>query len=253
MEQDEVHAVLDPLRTAGIPTWVAGGWGGRCPRRSADPRPPPRPRPSHRRGATRGLPGNPGRERLRRGDGLATRAAYVSLRYAPSPIETALVVVTVALLALAVIGFLGSRRGHSAIFVAVALILPYILAGAAFLAIAQRASSALNDAFSTSSDTGSDTSSRSAGPTSASPSESTDSQGQELGGPCVDVSQFRTITVGMTQTEVTRTFNLAGTAAGGGAGGFTQEYPDCAGSGSVFYVTFDNSQRPYRVVEKRHR
>jgi len=27
MEQDEVHAVLDALGTAGIPTWVAGGWG----------------------------------------------------------------------------------------------------------------------------------------------------------------------------------------------------------------------------------
>ncbi len=27
MEQDEVHAVLDALGRAGIPTWVAGGWG----------------------------------------------------------------------------------------------------------------------------------------------------------------------------------------------------------------------------------
>lgn len=27
MEQSEVHAVLGALRTAGIPTWVAGGWG----------------------------------------------------------------------------------------------------------------------------------------------------------------------------------------------------------------------------------
>ena len=27
MEQDEVHAVLGALGTAGIPTWVGGGWG----------------------------------------------------------------------------------------------------------------------------------------------------------------------------------------------------------------------------------
>lgn len=175
-------------------------------------------------------------------------AAYLSLRYAPSPIETALIVVTVALLVLAVIGFLGSRRGHAAIFVAVALILPYVLAGAAFLAVAQRASSALDDAFSTSSSAERFPSSQ-----GAAPSSSADSQGEELGGPCVDVTQYRRIMVGMTQAEVTRTFNLAGKSAGGGAGGFTREYPDCAGTGSVFYVTFDSSERPYRVAEKRHR
>jgi hypothetical protein len=43
---------------------------------------------------------------------------YVILRFAPSPIDTGIVVVAVIVLALAVLGYPGARRGHAAPFVA---------------------------------------------------------------------------------------------------------------------------------------
>ncbi len=72
---------------------------------------------------------------------LAVVSGYFIVRFAPSPIEIATVVVLVLLAALGTFGFLGTRRGHAATFVAIALVLPYVLFGTLTYASAQRASS----------------------------------------------------------------------------------------------------------------
>jgi hypothetical protein len=71
----------------------------------------------------------------------------VILRYAPSPVGTAITVVTLILVALAVTGFLGAKRGHAAPFVAVALILPYLLAGVTAYAGTHRLAAEVGDLF----------------------------------------------------------------------------------------------------------
>ena len=78
---------------------------------------------------------------------LALVAGYTLMRWAPSPIETAIIVVAVVLVLLAVVGYVGSRRGHAAPFVATALILPYLLGGVMAYGSAQRAASELEGFF----------------------------------------------------------------------------------------------------------
>lgn len=73
---------------------------------------------------------------------------FVILRWAPSPVETALAVGGVLLIALAVAGYLGCRRGVVAPFVAVALVMPYLLGGVAAYGGAQRAEAELSGLFS---------------------------------------------------------------------------------------------------------
>ncbi len=66
-------------------------------------------------------------------------AGYLILRFAPSPFGVALGVVGALLIALAVLGFLATRRGHAPAFVAIALLMPYLLFGVVSLGGAQRA------------------------------------------------------------------------------------------------------------------
>jgi hypothetical protein len=88
----------------------------------------------------------------------AVAATYVIIRFVSSPAKTAIIVVALLLIALTVVGYLGTRRGSAAGFVAVALILPYLVAGAAALASAERVADELSKLFSdTPSDTPTDT------------------------------------------------------------------------------------------------
>jgi hypothetical protein len=81
-------------------------------------------------------------------------AAFALLRWAPSPVETTIVVVSILLVGLTVAGYLGTRRGHAAPFVAVALLLPYLLAGVVAWGAAQRAASELEAFFGAGEDSG---------------------------------------------------------------------------------------------------
>ncbi len=63
------------------------------------------------------------------------------MRWGPSPVATTSVVVGGVLVALALVGYVGTRRGHAAPFVAAALLLPYLLAGVVGYASVQRAAS----------------------------------------------------------------------------------------------------------------
>ena len=74
-------------------------------------------------------------------------AVFCILRWAPSPVETAIIVGGVLLIGLAVIGYFGCRRGVVAPFVSVALILPYLLGGVSAYASASRVSDELNGLF----------------------------------------------------------------------------------------------------------
>ena len=78
---------------------------------------------------------------------LTLAVAYLVLRFAPSPVEIATLVVTVLLVALAAIGYLATQRGHAATFVAIALVMPYLLVGTVLYAGAQRASSEIESIF----------------------------------------------------------------------------------------------------------
>ena len=79
---------------------------------------------------------------------LMLAVVFVVLRWAPSPIETALVVGGILLIGLAVVGYLGSRSGVVAPFVAVALLLPYLLGAVVAYGGAQRAEAELSGLFS---------------------------------------------------------------------------------------------------------
>lgn len=76
----------------------------------------------------------------------AVVAAYLLIRFAS--IEAAVVVVALLLIALTVVGFLGARRGHAATFVAIALILPYLLGAVSAYASAQRVADVFSSEFS---------------------------------------------------------------------------------------------------------
>src|SRR4051812_37090633 len=84
-------------------------------------------------------PGSPVWILIAVGLALAILAAeYLILRFVASPILPVFLVVSALLLALAVSGYLGSRRGHAAPFLAVALILPYLIVGVGTLGTYQR-------------------------------------------------------------------------------------------------------------------
>ncbi len=78
---------------------------------------------------------------------LAVVSSYFVLRFAPSPVEITVVLLVILLGALAAFGFIGTNRGHAATFVAIALVLPYVLIGVVTYASAQRASSELESVF----------------------------------------------------------------------------------------------------------
>lgn len=78
---------------------------------------------------------------------LTIPASYLILRFAPSPVEIATLVVAVLLVALATFGYLGTKRGHAATFVAIALVLPYLLIGTVTYAALERASSEIGSIF----------------------------------------------------------------------------------------------------------
>ena len=78
---------------------------------------------------------------------LTIPAAYFILRYAPSPAEIAALVVGVLLVVLAALGYLATKRGQAATFVAIALVLPYLLIGTVAYAGLERASSEIGSIF----------------------------------------------------------------------------------------------------------
>lgn len=69
---------------------------------------------------------------------LALAAAYLIIRFSPAPGWVALGVVGALVVGLAMLGFLATRRGQAAAFVAIALLMPYLLVGVVFYAGAQR-------------------------------------------------------------------------------------------------------------------
>lgn len=69
---------------------------------------------------------------------LALAAAYLIIRFSPAPGWVALGVVGALVVGLAALGFLATRRGQAAAFVAIALLMPYLLVGVVFYAGAQR-------------------------------------------------------------------------------------------------------------------
>lgn len=73
--------------------------------------------------------------------------AYVVMRWSPSPVVVTSFAVGSVLVALAVAAYLGTRRGHAAPFLAVAILLPYALAGVLSYASVQRATSEFEDFF----------------------------------------------------------------------------------------------------------
>lgn len=78
----------------------------------------------------------------------AVISIYVILRWAPSPVEVAAVIGGLLVIGLSVAGYLGARRGVLAPYVAVALVLPYLLAAATIYGSASRVSDELEDFFS---------------------------------------------------------------------------------------------------------
>jgi hypothetical protein len=78
---------------------------------------------------------------------LIVGLAYALLRWAPDPVETALIVSGGGLVVLAACGFLAARRGVVAPYVAVALMLPFMLAVSAGFGSAERISSELEGFF----------------------------------------------------------------------------------------------------------
>jgi hypothetical protein len=185
-------------------------------------------------------------------------ATYCLLRWAPSPAITTLVVVSMLLIALATLGFFGSRRGQAAPFVVVALLLPYLLVAAAFYGGAQRVANEIDTFFSDAegdAEPSFDEELEATEPEDFSDTEDT-FEGEGAGdlpidGPCLNVSQFAEVEVGMPQAEVDELLSFPGTPSGGGAGAFTQAYPDCAGPDQTFYITF-SIDPPNEVAEMRH-
>lgn len=69
---------------------------------------------------------------------VALLAAYLILRFSPAPGWVAFGVVGALLVGLAVAGYLATRRGQAAAFVAIALLLPYMMIGVVSYAGTQR-------------------------------------------------------------------------------------------------------------------
>lgn len=78
---------------------------------------------------------------------LAVVLTYVVLRWSPEPVLAALGVTGLLLVALTVCGFVAARRGVVAPYVAIALLLPYLLAASTALGSAERVSNELEDFF----------------------------------------------------------------------------------------------------------
>lgn len=78
---------------------------------------------------------------------LLVVAPWLALRFAPAPVEVAAVVLVVLLVALTVLGHLAASRGQGATFVAIALVLPYLVIGTVAYAAADRATSELESIF----------------------------------------------------------------------------------------------------------
>ena len=72
---------------------------------------------------------------------------WLILRFAPSPVEVTIAVIAVLLIVLTTLGYLATRRGQGAAFVAIALVLPYLVATSVIHASAARASSELESIF----------------------------------------------------------------------------------------------------------
>lgn len=84
------------------------------------------------------------------GTGVAVATLPISfliLRFASHPVEITAVVLTILLVALAVLGYLATRRGQAAAFVAIALVLPYALFATVSWASLERASSEIGSIF----------------------------------------------------------------------------------------------------------
>lgn len=86
------------------------------------------------------------------GLGIGTSAVtllvgYLVLRFSPSPVEVALGVVGALLVVLAVLGFLATKRGQAPVFVAIALLMPYLLFGVVTYGGAQRAADEVGSYF----------------------------------------------------------------------------------------------------------
>jgi hypothetical protein len=215
---------------------------------------------------------------------VATLAAtYLLLRYAPSPVQTTVLVVGALILALTVTGYLGARRGHAAPFVAAALILPYLLAAVAAYAATQRAANELGDLFGDEASSagpltdggstndqdgdaidddlyagvnceeadpqfGPDYNECIANGGDDSPAPPTGGNVEGEGGDCVDTTEYDQVDFGMTEAEVNDVLGSEGQPAGGAAGGFTLKYPKCDGGG--VFVTYDGLKTPPVVAEK---
>lgn len=78
---------------------------------------------------------------------LLVAAPWLILRFAPSPVEVTIAVVVVLLIALATLGYLAASRGQGAAFVAIALVLPYLVLASVVHGSAARASSELESIF----------------------------------------------------------------------------------------------------------
>ena len=78
---------------------------------------------------------------------LAVVATYLTIRFAPSPMGMAILIVGIIIIALAIAALMGARRGRAATFVAIALVLPYLIGGAAAYASAQRVVSEIDGIF----------------------------------------------------------------------------------------------------------
>jgi uncharacterized membrane protein YoaK (UPF0700 family) len=61
---------------------------------------------------------------------LALVAEFCIIRWVSSPFGTVLLALSAILIALAAVGYLGTRQGHASPFVVIALILPYLIGGA---------------------------------------------------------------------------------------------------------------------------
>lgn len=79
---------------------------------------------------------------------LTLPASYLILRFVPSyPVEIAALAVGLLLATLAVLGYLATKRGQAAAFVAIALVLPYLLIGTVLYGGLERASSEIGSLF----------------------------------------------------------------------------------------------------------
>ncbi|GAA2071484.1 hypothetical protein GCM10009821_06580 [Aeromicrobium halocynthiae] len=78
---------------------------------------------------------------------LLVVAPWLAFRFAPAPVEVAAVILVVLLVVLTTLGYLASTRGQGATFVAIALVLPYLVIGTVAYAAADRATTELESIF----------------------------------------------------------------------------------------------------------